>query len=511
MSLKHNSADLHYINRLYKSGDNMAQVKVGVLPSKQRNDLLRVLPWGAKQKATTSEQLQQAAAALEAGHKTEARILLEEVVQANPRSERGWLWLADAVDAEEERRFCLNHVLSINRRNALARRALEAMGPGAIQSPLLRVAFAALEVGRRTEARRLLKGIVQANSHSERGWLWLADAVDFDEERRFCLNQVISINRRNALARRELEVLGSGPVWSPLDGQAIAAPGPWAGQQSSIAAAISSRVAIGSRAIPTAVPIAGGYLSAVAVAEALTAFTEPRVGLALHVFLLMALLLHTARTWGRPDYKLLLCLSFAPLIRLLSLSMPLAGFSRIYWYFIVSVPLGTAAVVALRILGFSRMELGLNLKSLPVQILVTVTGMSLGYIEYRILKPAPLALSLAWKEVWLPALILLVCTGFVEELIFRGMMQQAVTRALGVWWGIIYVAMLFAVLHVGYQSLSDVIFVFVVALFFGIVKAHTGSILGVTLAHGLTNILLFLTMPLGVNHFDILASYLSGL
>jgi membrane protease YdiL (CAAX protease family) len=137
--------------------------------------------------------------------------------------------------------------------------------------------------------------------------------------------------------------------------------------------------------------------------------------------------------------------------------------------------------------------------------------MSLGYIEYRILKPAPLASSLAWKEVWLPALILLVCTGFVEELIFRGMMQQAVTRALGVWWGIIYVAMLFAVLHVGYQSLSDVIFVFVVAIFFGIVKAHTGSILGVTLAHGLTNILLFLTMPLGVNHFDILASYLSGL
>ncbi len=89
-------------------------------------------------------------------------------------------------------------------------------------------------------------------------------------------------------------------------------------------------------------------------------------------------------------------------------------------------------------------------------------------------------------------------------------MQQAVTRALGNVWGIIYVSILFAVLHVGYQSLSDVLFVFGVALFFGLVKAHTGSIVGVTLAHGMTNILLFLTLPLGWNHFDLLAFYLSG-
>jgi membrane protease YdiL (CAAX protease family) len=420
--------------------------------------------------------------ALEAGRQAEARRLLEEVVQANPRSERGWLWLADVVDADVERRFCLTQVLSINRRNALARRGLEAMGPGPIQSPLLRVAFAALEIGRRAEARRLLEGVVQANPRSERGWLWLADAVDTDAERRFCLTQVLSINRRNALARRGLEVLGPGSARSPLDRQAG-----------------------GSRSLSTAIPIALGYLAALTVAELLTAIIEPRVGLVLHSILLVALLIHTALTWGRPGYRILLSLAFAPLIRLLSLSMPLAGFPRIYWYFIVSVPLAAATLVALRTLGFSRTEIGLNLKALPTQIMVAFTGLSLGYIEYRILQPDPLAPSLAWKELWLPGLILLLCTGFLEELIFRGMMQQSVTRALGKVWGILYVATLFAVLHVGYQSLPDVIFVFGVALFFGLVKAHTGSILGVTLAHGLTNILLFLTLPLGVNHFDIIA------
>ena len=104
----------------------------------------------------------------------------------------------------------------------------------------------------------------------------------------------------------------------------------------------------------------------------------------------------------------------------------------------------------------------------------------------------------------------MICTGFAEELIFRGMMQQTVTEVLGRGWGIFYVAALFAVLHVGYHSLIDVVFVFGVAIFFGLTRAHTGSIVGVSLAHGMTNILLFLTMPLGMNHFDFIAYYLCG-
>jgi len=45
------------------------------------------------------------------------------------------------------------------------------------------------------------------------------------------------------------------------------------------------------------------------------------------------------------------------------------------------------------------------------------------------------------------------------------------------------------------RSLLDVLFVGVVGLFFGWVVHRTRSLLGVTLAHGLTNIILFLVMP----------------
>ena len=136
--------------------------------------------------------LQPSSAVLNTHYRPQARRLLEAAVQANPRSERGWLWLADAVDEEEERRFCLTKVLAINRRNALARRRLEALGAGTTRSPLLPSARVALDAGHTAQARRILEAEVQANPRSERGWLWLADAVDKEEERRFCLTQVLT-------------------------------------------------------------------------------------------------------------------------------------------------------------------------------------------------------------------------------------------------------------------------------------------------------------------------------
>ncbi len=108
-----------------------------------------------------------------------------------------------------------------------------------------------------------------------------------------------------------------------------------------------------------------------------------------------------------------------------------------------------------------------------------------------------MVIELTWQAVWLPALIFLVCTGFVEELIFRGVLQRTAVEAFG-GWGIIYVSLLFASAHlihyweVGLTGiLIDITFVFIIALFFGWVVKKTGSLFGVTLAHGITNIILY--------------------
>jgi len=240
--------------------------------------------------------------------------------------------------------------------------------------------------------------------------------------------------------------------------------------------------------------VALGYLAALALAEVLTALVVPRVGLVLHGLLLLVLLLHTGLNWEHPGRGLLLSLAFAPLIRLLSLSLPLVGIPLVYWYLVNSIPLFVATYIAMRTLNLRWHAVGLNLRAWPLQLAVGVVGAIFGYVEYQILRPAPLARSFTLEQLWLPALILLFSTGFMEELIFRGVMQRAAQQALGRL-HIVYVSALFAVLHVGYKSLLDVVFVFGVALFFGCVVERTDSILGVSLSHGLTNIVLFLVAP----------------
>ncbi|MBE2235252.1 MAG: CPBP family intramembrane metalloprotease [Anaerolinea sp.] len=271
-----------------------------------------------------------------------------------------------------------------------------------------------------------------------------------------------------------------------------------AGDEADTPGAAGARRALQRRlTAPSARPglLAGAYLAWLTAAELISSLGEPRLGLLLHAGLLIALIYHAARDLHDPLHQLLLTLAFAPLIRLMSFSLPLASFPQVAWYFIVSLPLFVAAWLVMRVLGYSRRDIGLRVGPLPLQLLIALTGLTFGYVEYRILAPAPLAAAFTWQKLWLPALILLVSTGFLEELIFRGLMQRAAVQTLGQGVGVLYVSLVFAVLHAGYKSLLDVVFVFVVALFFGWIVARTRSLLGVTLAHGLTNIMLFLVMP----------------
>jgi membrane protease YdiL (CAAX protease family) len=236
------------------------------------------------------------------------------------------------------------------------------------------------------------------------------------------------------------------------------------------------------------------YLGAITTNELLTTYVEPRWGLVLHGTLLLIMLVHTAYVWEQPLRDLLLSLSFAPLIRMVSLSLPLTNFPLVYWYFLTSIPLFASVGIAMRTLRYEPRDLGLTARGWPLQVLMGAMGLAFGVTEYRILAPKALAASFTLRDLWVPTLILMVSTGFAEEIIFRGLMQRAADDSLGSF-SVAYVSLLFAVLHIGYKSLLDVLFVFAVAVIFGYITEKTHSILGVSLAHGVTNVVLFLVAP----------------
>ena len=102
--------------------------------------------------------------------------------------------------------------------------------------PMLNRAIIAAKAGRKAEARQLLEAVLDADERNERAWLWLSGAVDSDEERVICLENVLSINPANQAARKGLAVLRAAraatsapiilPLASPAPAEAAAPPSP---------------------------------------------------------------------------------------------------------------------------------------------------------------------------------------------------------------------------------------------------------------------------------------------
>ena len=245
------------------------------------------------------------------------------------------------------------------------------------------------------------------------------------------------------------------------------------------------------------------YLAVITVAEYVTAAINFQFGLLLHSLILVSVLLHGALTPSRATRGLYLSLSVAPLIRLLSLSLPLVDLPQMAWYPCVALPLLLSVYVIMRQAGVSPRSVGLSFgqSNIILQLMIAGGGIGLGLAEYLILRPKPLIDSFTWGALLLPALSLTIFTGFNEEIIFRGLLQSTALPVLRRW-ALFYVSLLFAVLHVGYLSLNDLIFVFAVGYVFAYIVRWSGSILGVTLAHGLTNIGLFLVVPFIVQNPD---------
>ena len=237
------------------------------------------------------------------------------------------------------------------------------------------------------------------------------------------------------------------------------------------------------------------YLFVITFAEAVVSFYDPSYGMVFHSIILVSLLTFSALKRGEnPVSNLFLSLSLAPLIRITSLSMPLTYFPRFAWYLVASVPVLAAELALMRVQGLGLKDVGITFRRPLAQVGLALIGIPFGVVEYFILRPEPLVIGLSVEGLAVLAVVLVFSTGFVEELVFRGIMQHSATQTFGDA-GIIGVAVVFAVLHLGWLSPLDIIFVFSIGLFFSYVTLKMGSIVGASLSHGITNVVLFLVMP----------------
>ena len=237
------------------------------------------------------------------------------------------------------------------------------------------------------------------------------------------------------------------------------------------------------------------YFIAIVVAESLTIFIYPLAGIFSYSLILITFIIQSVFIQTPTQRNLVLALSLVPLVRILSLAMPLGQLSLVYRFPLIYAPLLAATMAVMWATGLRPAAIGLNLRYWQYQVAGgIISGIGIGITEYLIIGTSPLINTFSLQEIWLPALVLIVTTGLTEEIMFRGVLQKLSEAAMGRQ-GIIYVSLIFAVLHLGFFSWGDVVFVFCVALFFAAIVKRTGSLLGAILSHGTANTVSFLVAP----------------
>ena len=83
----------------------------------------------------------------------------------------------------------------------------------------------------------------------------------------------------------------------------------------------------------------------------------------------------------------------------------------------------------------------------------------------------------------------------MEELLFRGVIQKHAIDSFGKRSGIIFTTLFLTILHMGWESIPDLFFVGTVRFIFSLVVVKTGSLVGVSFSHAVTNLSLFVLTP----------------
>jgi len=247
------------------------------------------------------------------------------------------------------------------------------------------------------------------------------------------------------------------------------------------------------------------FLAVVAAAEMVVAWVNPLVGLSLHALLLLGWIPLVVMEPNRRERDLMLGLILAPLIRLVSLALPLHLLSPLASIALTAIPLYVAAWKVSRIVGLPAKRLGLEGGNRTGQYVVGLGGIVIGVILFQVLAQPPLTDTLAASDPMTAALVLVVFAGFIDELIFRGLLQSLAYRAMGSP-GPLYVAFVYAAMQIGYRSAAQVLAALGLGLVFGTIAHRSRSIMGVSLAHGLANIVVYLVMPVMQARFPFLTS-----
>ena len=243
------------------------------------------------------------------------------------------------------------------------------------------------------------------------------------------------------------------------------------------------------------------YLMLLVTAEIIIAYyaelglDSPHLGIAIHAVLILIILSYSFLS-AKKYFVFMQVLVFPPLIRILSTS--LTDFQFIYAIIVTNSLLIITAYLFIKSNDIHPRDFGFCMGNIKWQLCVGATGILFGYIEYLILGDQAVISEAVIPTLIAYALALMFFSGFSEELVFRGIILTNLKNVLGRNYALVFVSLVFTAMHIIWKNPLDILFVFFVALFYGYVFLKTKSLLGISMSHGLANVVLFLIIPAAI-------------
>ena len=217
--------------------------------------------------------------------------------------------------------------------------------------------------------------------------------------------------------------------------------------------------------------------------------------LLLYSAILLLLLLYGTFRYPLPQYQLLV-LSIPAISRLMAYTLPLGNLSPMFAHLIIGIPMGLTAVSMTWVLGHKWPALHLAWQKMPTYLLLLLGGIISGLILHQLQPPAPLT----WSTPVLLLFYLFVLIGamaFLEEWLFRGIMQTALNRVWNNWvWVSLVVALFYTALTFSQAPFLFSLTIFLLAMLLSWLRYRSQSLFEVVLLHGTINVVYFLILPI---------------
>jgi membrane protease YdiL (CAAX protease family) len=198
--------------------------------------------------------------------------------------------------------------------------------------------------------------------------------------------------------------------------------------------------------------------------------------------------------YNNKDELLYPVFAMIPLFRLVNLGMPTFSLKTLYWLPLVYgalIPSIYILIISGEVISSSTNRKRLLLFSAPAVLL----GGVLSALEYTLTQSDPLITALSIQQVLLLSVIMFVIVSPVEELIFRGMIQERLQSRFGRKAGIGLTAILFGTMHSTSLLGSSIWFGISLGIVLGVIYNRTASLGTVIIIHGSLNTFLYGLYP----------------